>query len=336
MNSMARRTLCMGVAAALLCAGASSADEPRISTGKPFEPGDIFVASTVMNDPADDHAGIGRIFQYDRDLRLKGEIWLQGSSHKVGGLVFGPDGTLWASAPLDPAMMEVGKDAKQKPLRKFSDRSFSSVTFARDGTLYFGEHLQGKVTSFPSFTTKFHYLPGRDVIGDGVIEHFSADGRLLQSFQVATHGGMMGFHAVTSTVLADADTRMIYLSETGNVIKQYDLANQRQLPDLAVFRDDAQVPMVLVMVQGPEGNLLVSTGRGFFMAEAKTGAVLRHYPLEGMGWAALAPATDGKGAIVGNFFTGDVVRVDLASGAVTGRANIGQKRSLSGIAQFPG
>ena len=51
--------------------------------------------------------------------------------------------------------------------------------------------------------------------------------------------------------------------------------------------------------------------------------------------AALAPTVDGKGAIVGNFFTGDVVKVNLADGAVTQRANIGQKRSLSGVAQFP-
>ncbi|MCK6371319.1 MAG: PQQ-like beta-propeller repeat protein, partial [Gammaproteobacteria bacterium] len=252
-----------------------------------------------------------------------------------GGLAVGPDGTLWASAPLDPVMMEIGRDGRQKPLRRFSDRSFSSVTFARDGSLYFGEHLQGTVTSFPAFTTKFHYLPGRDVIGDGVIERFSADGKLLQSWQVATHGGVMGFHAVTSTVLADDDRRMVYISETGNVIKQFDLANGRQLPDLAVFENDPKVPMTIVMVAGTDGNLMVSTGAAFFIADVRSGAILRHYPLEGMGWAALAPTVDGKGAIVGNFFSGDVIVVDLADGRVIRRANIGQKRSLSGIAQFP-
>jgi outer membrane protein assembly factor BamB len=324
------------LAASLALAAAYAADAPRVSTTTPFKKGDILVASTVMNDPDDDHAGIGRIFQYDADLNLKGELWLEGSAHKVGGLAFGPDGTLWASAPLDPVMMEVGRDGRQRPLRRFSDRSFSSVTFARDGTLYFGEHLQGKVASFPSFTTKFHYLPGRDVIGDGVIEHFTADGKLLQSWKVATHGGMLGFHAVTSTVLTDDDTRMVYISETGNAIKQFDLKNSRQLPDLAVFESDPKVPMVLVMVAGVDGRLMVSTGGGFFIADPKTGAIIRQYPLEGMGWAALAPTVDGQGAIVGNFFTGDVVRINLADGSVTGRANIGQTRSLSGIAQFPG
>ncbi len=324
------------VAVLLVASFALAADPPRVSTGKPFAAGDIFVAATVMNDPQDDHAGIGRIFQYDGELNLKGEIWLEGSRHKVGGLAFAPDGTLWASAPLDPVMMEIGPDGSQKPLRKFSDRSFSSVAFAKDGSLWFGEHLQGKVTSFPSFTTKFHYLPGRDVIGDGVIERFSADGRLLRSWKVATHGGVLGFHAVTSTVLTDDDARMVYISETGNAIKQFDLKNGRQLPDLAVFENDPKVPMTIVMVKSADGNLMVSTGAAFFIADAKTGAIVRHYPLEGMGWAAVAPGVDGKEAIVGTFFTGEVVKVNLADGKVTRRANIGERRSLSGVAQFPG
>lgn len=315
---------------------AHAADPPRVSTATPFAKGDIIVAATVMNDPADDHAGIGRLLQYDEDLNPKGELWLEGSTHKVGGLVFGPDRTLWAFAQLTPVVMEIGPDAKQKPVRKFSDRKFSSVTFGKDGSLYFGEHMQGKVTGHPSITTKFKLLPGRDVIGDGVVEKFSPDGRLLKTYPTAAHGGLFGFLAVTSTVLADDDQRMIYVSETGPVIRQYDLARDRQLPDLAKFENDPRVPMLLVMVPARDGSLMISTGFGFFLADPKTGAVIRHYPLEGRGWAALAPAADGKEAIVGNFFTGDVVKVNLADGTIVKRANIGQKESLSGIAQFPG
>jgi hypothetical protein len=312
------------------------AEEARVNTATPWARGDIIVASTVMNDPADDHAGIGRLFQYDENLQLKGELWLEGSTHKVGGLVFGPDKTLWAFAQLTPIVMEIGPDAKQKPRRYWSPRMLSSVTFARDGSLYFGEHMQGKVTGHPAITTKFPLLPRRDVIGDGVIEKFSPDGRLLKTYRTQAHGGLFGFLAVTSTVLTDDDRRMIYLSETGPVIKQYDLANDRQMPDLVLFQGDARVPMVLVMVPARDGNLLVTTGFGFVVVDQNTGAVLRHYPIEGRGWAAIAPTTDGKGVIVGNFFTGDFVRLRLDDGVITHRANIGQKESLSGIAQFPG
>jgi hypothetical protein len=330
-STFALATILLGTVAA----AAFAADE-RVSTATPFQRGDILVASTVMNDPTDDHAGIGRIFQYDENLELKGELWLKGSTHKVGGLVFGPDRTLWAFSQLTPVVMEITPDANQKPIRKYSDRMLSSVTFGKDGSLYFGEHMQGKVTGHPSVTTKFPLLPRRDVIGDGVIEKFSPDGRLLQTYRTQAHGGLFGFLAVTSTVLTDNDTRMVYVSETGPVIKQYDLANDRQLPDLALFQGDARVPMVLVMVPANDGNLLVSTGFGFVVVDQKSGAIMRHYPLAGRGWAAIAPTTDGKGVIVGNFFTGDIVKLRLDDGAITQRANIGQKESLSGIAQFPG
>ena len=38
---------------------------------KAFEKGDILVGATLLNNPEDDHAGPGRIIQYDSDLNLK-------------------------------------------------------------------------------------------------------------------------------------------------------------------------------------------------------------------------------------------------------------------------
>lgn len=328
------RSLVLGLLT--LAGAAATAETTRLNTVTPFRKGDILVAATVMDVPTDDHAGSGRILQYDAELNLKGELWLKGTAHKVGGLTFAPDKTLWAFAQLTPAVVEIAPDGTQKPVRRFSDRKFSSVTFGKDGSLYFGEHMQGKATGHPSVTTKFSLLPGRDVIGDGVIEKFSADGRLLKTYRTQAHGGMFGFLAVTSTVLTDDDSRMIYISETGPVIKQYDLKNDRQLPDLVLFQNEPRVPMLLVMVPALDGNLLLSTGFGVIIVDASSGRLLRHYPLEGRGWAAIAPTIDGKGAIVGNFFTGDIVIVSFSDGAILRKANVGQKESLSGIAQFPG
>jgi outer membrane protein assembly factor BamB len=147
---------------------------------------------------------------------------------------------------------------------------------------------------------------------------------------------MFGFLAVTSTVLADDDRRMIFVSETGRKVMQYDLANRKQLPDLADFSANPDVAMVLVMNPTPDGRLLISTGKGFIVLDPKTGGILRSYPLEGMGWAAINSSVDGQYAIVGNFFTGDIVKVRLADAVVVARNNVGQKESLSGIAEFPG
>jgi len=59
---------------------------------------------------------------------------------------------------------------------------YSSVTFGKDGSLYFGEHMMGTQTGHPSVTTKFRLLPGRDVIGDGHVFRHSPDGKLLDEY----------------------------------------------------------------------------------------------------------------------------------------------------------
>ena len=308
----------------------------HVNTVQRFAKGDILVAATIMDNPTDDHGGTGRIIQYDENLQVKGELYLDGTKHKVGGLAFAPDRTLWAFSQLTPSIAEISPDGVQKPVRTFSDRKLSSVTFGKDGSLYFGEHMMGKATGHPAVTTKFSLLPGRDVIGDGHVFRYGSDGKLLREYRTEANGGLFGFLAVTSTALADNDTRMIYISETGRRVMQYDLANDRQLPDLADFSKDPAVPMVLVMNPTPDGQLLISTGKGFILVDARSGKVLRDYPLQGMGWAAVNSSADGQYALIGNFFTGDIVKVRLADGAVVAKNNIGQKESLSGVAQFPG
>jgi hypothetical protein len=94
--------------------------------------------------------------------------------------------------------------------------------------------------------------------------------------------------------------------------------------------------MTLVMVPMRDGRLMLTTGFGLVLLDPETGDVLRHYPLEGRGWAAVAPAADGEFAIIGNFFTGELIRMRLADGEIVARTDVGQKKSLSGIAEFPG
>ena len=333
LNTVAAGLLLFFIGGAL---GAHADPTKYVSTVKPFAKGDILVAATIMDNPTDDHGGTGRIIQYDENLQLKGELYLKGTRHKVGGLTFAPDRTLWAFSQLTPTVVEIAPNGVQKPVRTFSDRMYSSVTFGQDGSLYFGEHMMGTQTGHPAVTTKFRLLPGRDVIGDGHVFRHSADGNLMQEYATVANGGLFGFLAVTSTVLADNDTRMIFVSETGKRVLQYDLKKQQQLPDLANFENNPDVPMVLVMNATPDGRLLISTARGFLVMDPKTGAVLRNYPLEGMCWAAVNSSPDGQFAVIGNFFTGDIVKVRLSDGKIVARNNVGQKESLSGIAEFPG
>lgn len=321
----------------VMLAPPAHAAQTAVSTAKPFEKGDVWVAATVMNDPDDDHRGIGRLLQYDADFNLKGELWIEHTTHKLGGLKFGPDGTLWAFAQQSWQVVEVGPDGRQKPLRKFADRTFSSVTFGPDGSLYFGEHLVGTKLKIPFNTTVFNYMPYTERIGDGNIFRFTADGRFLEEYPVDTHGGIAGIHGVTNTVLTDEGARMVYCSETGDRVMQYDLKNRRQLPDLRVFDAARGEPaMVLFMSDLPDGTLILGTGSALLLMDPNTGAILETINMPDAGWAAVSPAIEPGHILAGNFFTGELVKLRLADQKVVAHANIGEQRSLSGIAQFPG
>ena len=308
-----------------------------MSTAGAFEVGDIWVAATVMNDPDDDHRGVGRLLQYDADLNLKGELWIPDTSHKLGGLKFGPDGTLWAFAPISWQVVEIGPDGKQKPMRQLANRALSTVTFGGDGEMFFGEHLVGSHRKIPYNTTEFQYLPFTQRIGNGNLFKFSAEGRLLEEFEVDTHGGMAGIHGATNTVLSADGKRMIYCSETGNRVMQYDLEQRKQLPDLRVFDPAKGEPAMIVFMDSlADGTLIVATGAQVLLLDPDTGATLNTIDMPNNGWAAVSAAVEPGHILAGNFFTGEFVKVRVADGEIVARADIGEQRSLSGIAQFPG
>ena len=321
--------------AALLPFVARAAEE-RVSTATPWAKGDIIVAATVMDNPNDDHAGTGRLLQYDADLKLKGVLWVKQTQHKLSGLTFGPDKVLYGFAPLNHSVIEIGPDAKERPLFPFADRAFSNLSCAKDGSFLLGEHLAGKKTESQYVSTKLPLIKGRNVIGDGHLYRFSKDRKQIAEYATDVHGGMEGYHAVTSTVLVDDDTRAVYISETGNRIMQFDLKNNKQLPDLAVFKDDPNVRMVLWMTKLHDGSLLVVTGANMITVDPRSGKVVKTYEMDSFGWAAAATSIDGAHILIGNFMDGDVAKVSVADGSIVARANIGEQRSLSGIAQFPG
>jgi hypothetical protein len=81
---------------------------------------------------------------------------------------------------------------------------------------------------------------------------------------------------------------------------------------------------------------VISNAIGFALLDPSSGQVLRHYRLEGTGWAAINGGIDNAHVYVGNFWTGELVKVRLFDGAVVARTRVGQRESLSGVAQFPG
>lgn len=312
------------------------------STLQPFAPGDIFAGATLLNRADDDHAGDGRIIQYDRDLKEKGVLWTEGTTHLVGGLAFAPDGTLWAFDSNSFTVIRVSPQGRRLPTVKFADRAFSNVTFAKDGTVYLGEHLVGNtVRTRPGHPlgTTLPRVPGTDVFGYGHLYQFTTDGRLLKEFATPVHGGMPAFLGLTGSVLQADGRTMLYLSELSDSVRVYDLVDDRPLPNLVTYAPDSG-NMAMSIVRARDGRLLhvrATFKAGFFLDHlSETGEVLRSYPLPGPGWAAIGPSVEPDTILCGNFFTGTVAKFSLASGTITAKAETGVQRSLAGVAQFPG
>lgn len=301
------------------------------SSLQPFAPGDVFVGATLLDSATDDHAGRGRILQFDADLNEKGVLWVAGTTHLVYGLNFAPDGVLWAQDPWAWTTVRVDPAGRQLPNLQFDMRAFSKVHFMADDTLLFTENLAGDHQPLP-LTTRHRPLPGHKTrLGDGHLWRYTPDGELMEIGEPAYHGGMSGSMAITHSVLSPDQTKLYYVSETGPRLMVYDLVRHRQLADLRRGNDGDRTMMHFDLSITPDGTLMVCMGN---RVDALTldGVWLRTYRLPGFGWSII-DARSGTCAYVGNWFSGEVVKLDLATGDVVARVTVAPK-STAGIAVY--
>jgi hypothetical protein len=311
------------------------------STLQPWTRGDLFLGITELNDPSDDHAGRGRILQYGPDLIPKGVLELSETNHLVGGLKFDRDGVLWAFDSQGFVVLNIHRDGRVVRRREFGARAYSHVNFTRDGALLFGEHVVGAAIK-PEIAARMHttipHMPGSTRFGDGHVWKFRNDGTLLKEYATAVHGGMGGFLGVTMSVLSPDESTLVYCSETGPRLLRYDLVNDAQLPDLQSFSPPfppGPPPMFFGMDYAADGTLYVLRGASIHVVDAQ-GQTTRQIPLEGFGWALMDLAADGRSAFIANFFTGEVAKLDLASGAKVASLATGAVKSLAGLVEYQG
>ncbi len=301
----------------------------------PFARGDVVVGCTLLDDPNDDHRGRGRILHYDAQLQLKHTLWLDDTTHIVQGTRFGPDRSLWAFDTFAYKIVRFAPDGRRLPnFDGAPARGFANVCFAPDGRFFLGENYVGEKSKVPLRTT-LPFMPGTRRFGDGHLFEFSPQGKLLREHATRVHGGMGGFQALTSAALVPPDARrIVYTSESGPKIFQYDLVERRQLPDLVSFEEN-KGKMFFDVAFDRAGRLLVVNGLGIDAYDLD-GRLTRSYPLGSFGWASMSVPVAGSHVYATNFFSGQVAKLDLGSGAVLARAETGIRKSLSGAAEFPG
>lgn len=309
----------------------SAAAPTPAATELPFAAGDVVVGCTLLNDPADDHRGQGRILHFDRQLRLRRSIVLDDTTHIVQGLQFGPDRSLWAFDAFAYRVLRFGADGRRRANFVAPARSFAHVTFAADGRFFLGENFVGARSRVPLRTT-LPFMPGTQRYGDGHLFEFSRSGKLLHEHATPTHGGMGGFQGLTSSALGPDQRTLYYTSESGPRIMRWDVLERRTLPDLV--RTDATGNELFFDVRfDAAGRLLVVNGLGIDALD-DAGRRIRSYPLGSFGWASLGTPRDGY-VYASNFFSGEIVCLDLTSGEVVARTQTGIRKSASGIDSFP-
>ena len=331
------------VFACALCTGNVAVSEerstndfaPETSTLQPFARGDVFIGATLLNDPDDDHAGRGRILQFDADLNLKGVLWIEDTSHLVGGLTFSPDNTLWAFDSFAWLVVRVKPDGTLLPAKKFADRPFGSVQFLDNGHFVLIEYLKGSAQP-EQLTTRYPYLPDDpDSVGHGEIYEYDAGENLVRRFMPEVHGGVSGSMGATHTTLASDGRTLVYTSETGPRLMRFDLQSGTQLADLMTLPEappGAPPAMMFDVEHLKDGRLVLPLGTRVAVLK-ESGEELAGFPLEGFGWALVAPGLNGETAYAANWFTGEVVKLSLADGDILARVTIAPK-CLAGIVQF--
>lgn len=309
----------------------------KVSTMKPFAPGDIFLGCTYLCDPKDDHAGEGRILQFDRNFVPKGTLYTEGTTHLVINLSFAPDGVLWAFDPFARAVVRVGPDGRQLPRHDFGQRGWGSAVFGPDGSVYLCEYLKG---TKPYQGGVMRLLEGTDVVGYGRIQKRTRDLAVVTEYDNETAPSLTGFHGVTHSAMHPSGKLVTYITDLSNRVMRFDVAAGRQLPDLVTYEPGEGLTRKWTtgVAYLADGTLLLLRG-SFIDLIDESGKSLRTVPLDEYGYAMIRTCRDQRYCLVTNIFTGVMSKVDLAESRIAGQIDTGlakPARSLAGVAEFPG
>lgn len=310
----------------------------KLSTMKPFAPGDVFLGCTYLNHPTDDHAGEGRILQFDRNLVPKGTLYTEGTSHLVINLSFAPDGTLWAFDPFARVVVRVTPDGRQVlPNHDFGQRGWGSAVFGPDGSVYLCEYLKG---SRPYQGGVMRLLPGTDVVGYGRIQKRDATLAVVTEYDNETAPSLTGFHGVTHSAMHPSGRFITYITDLGMRVLRFDVVAGRQMPDLVAYPGGPEYARKWTtgVAYLSDGTLLLLRG-SFIDLIDESGRSLRTVPLDEYGYAMIRTCADERYALATNIFTGVMSRVDLREGRIVGQIDTGfakPHRSLAGVAEYRG
>jgi hypothetical protein len=308
----------------------------KASTMKPFAAGDIFLGCTYLCNPDDDHAGDGRILQYDRNMVPKGTLYTEGTSHLIVNLRFGPDGVLWGFDSFSHSVVRVDPEGRQLENISFGERGWGNVCFGKNGEIYLGEYLKGDK---PYEGGDMRPLPGTDVVGYGRIAEFDSSFNAVQEFENETADSLTGFHGVTHSCMHPSGEFITYMTDLGMRVLRFDVTRNEQMPDLVTYPGGEEYTRKWTTGVDylQDGTLLLLRG-SFIDFIDEQGTSLKTIPLDEYGYAMITISSDQEHVFVTNIFTGVMSKVSIAKGEIIGQIDTGlakPQRSLAGVAEYP-
>ena len=277
----------------------------------PFEPGDIFVTATDLDEGARFPTGRGRVRHYDKNWGLKAEIET-GAYGLISSLVIDPRGTLHILDPQARRVDHIGSTG----MPDLPARAYGSMIALADNTYLLGEHMVGQTPGFE---------------GEGRVYQADVNGTVLREWNTQTNGGMGGFLGVTHMALSPDSNRLYHVSETGPHIYAHDLKTDTRLG--VIYERSDPPAMVFGLACLSDGDLIVATGGGARRLDSQ-GSFKRDYILPaGRGWSVIVLREGGDSFWALDFFGGTVALVDTASGDVRLSKDLGLPKALAGIAE---
>lgn len=162
--------------------------------------------------------------------------------------------------------------------------------------------------------------------GSNLIRHFDASGTLLNSFTAATEA------RGTDWIDLAADQKTILYTSEGSHVKSFDVSANAQNADFSNLGHGVAYALRIL----PDGTVLVADSTEAMHLDA-AGNIIKTYSLPGNGGGDFSLNLDPNGVDfwTGDFATGVVWKVNIATGAIDGTFNTGAGASaLFGLALF--
>jgi len=286
-----------------------------------FLPGDILVAAS--NVPANVELrnlhGPGRILHFDEMFNLKRTLATETDGLVVGIAVNPINGDVYATDARAKKVIRFSAHGTPSPVDvPLPEQKFGALTFARNGDCWLG----------------VHNLLGEAATDVDLLWRFQSTGESINSWAIDFDGGKLKFHRISFLSLNQPETRLLYASENGRRVLQFDPVRMCQQDDfLCLDPDDPRGTFAIDQLA--DGRVIMATGLGASLFD-DDGQELFRYPIaERRGWSRVKLSEDQDTFFVNNFLEGIIERRQVSGGVLVARHDIQHRNALCGILEYP-